>query len=135
MESIINPSKSLIINLIDNCLRFHITKYRLALFRQQGLSKRSDIVKKIVVILVVSICSLPAFAQSRLHRKAEKCYNKFEFAGAAITYEKIVRKNPTDHNALARLEQCYRFLNYKSEFKALLPTKRNQSSVNIPLVP
>jgi hypothetical protein len=92
-------------------------------------------VKKFLVILVVSLCSLSALAQSNLHRKAEKCYDKFEFATAACLYEKIVRKNPTDHNALARLEQCYRFLNYKSEFKALLPTKKNQSSVNIPLVP
>jgi hypothetical protein len=107
----------------------------LALFQQLGFSKRIDIVKKIVVILVVSLCSLQAFAQSSLHRKAEKCYNKFEFAGAAILYEKIVRKNPTDHNALIRLEQCHRFLNYKSEFKALLPAKKNQSSVNIPLIP
>jgi hypothetical protein len=92
-------------------------------------------VKKFVVILVVSLFSLPTLAQSSLHRKAEKCYNKFEFASAAFLYEKIVRKNPTDHNALARLEQCYRFLNYKSEFKALLPTRKNQSSTNIPLVP
>jgi hypothetical protein len=107
----------------------------LAPFQQLEFSKRIDIVKKIAVILVVSLCALPAIAQSSLHRKAEKCYNKFEFASAAYLYEKIVRKNPTDHNALARLEQCYRFLNFKSEFKALVPTKRNQSSVNIPLVP
>ena len=104
-------------------------------FYAEGCTKRDDIVKKIVLILIVFIGSIPAFAQSSLHRKAEKCFNKFEFASAAFIYEKIVRKNPTDHTALARLDQCYRFLKYKSEFKALLPAKKNQSSGNLPLNP
>ena len=92
--------------------------------------------KKITLCLFLMLCTISGFAQKALHRKAEKCFNRFEFVAAAHMYEKIVRKNSADQYAWARLAHCYRALNYRSmeKLQALnLASVRQSASLAQPI--
>ena len=69
-----------------------------------------DVMKKVVFVLLMAFCSVPAFSQASLHRKADRSFKNFEFAVAAEEYEKILKNNPNDRLAKVKLEQCYRYL-------------------------
>ena len=69
---------------------------------------------KRLFVLAFVFLSLTGFSQSSLHRRADRYFNKFEFVKAAHLYEKIVRKNPNDENALIKLGQCYNALNVET---------------------
>jgi hypothetical protein len=56
---------------------------------------------------------MSGFGQTFQHRKAEKHFNRFEFATAAHQYEKIIKRNPGDQDTWIRLMHCYRVLNYR----------------------
>jgi hypothetical protein len=50
------------------------------------------------------VASISGFGQTSLHRRADRCYTRFEFVTAADLYEKIVKRYPVAKMRLTQLK-------------------------------
>ena len=89
-------------------------------------------VKKIFLMLFL-LASISSFAQTSLHRRAEKSYARLEFATAANLYERILKKCPADQAAKARLAQCYKFLKTRNDWRNQPGNRQISNGANVPV--
>jgi hypothetical protein len=89
-------------------------------------------VKKILLTLFL-LASISSFAQTSLHRRAEKSYTRLEFATAANLYERILKKCPADQVAKARLAQCYKFLKTRNDWRNQSGNRQISTGANVPV--
>ena len=74
-------------------------------------------------IIILTLCTLMTFnavnAQKALIKKGDDCYKMYAFASAITYYEKALKKDSMQQDAIFKLANCYRLINNRERAEFL----------------
>lgn len=87
--------------------------------------------KNYLLICLLSIFSISAFAQQGLQKRADSLFNKFAFVDAAQAYKKLLEKDYNADYATRQLGDCYAYM--RNPEKAVTYYKNAVAQENVPV--